>query len=67
MKILKQFDTAIKAEMLRSWLEDKGIKAVLLDDNSPYIGAAIKVRVAVSEGQYEEARQLLDEWITAGN
>lgn len=63
MKTLIYMDSVVGAEILRTRLEDSGIVAVVLDDSKPYTGtSAMGVRIAVSDGQYEEAVRLMREW-----
>lgn len=67
MKTLKVFNTVMEAHMLRSRLESCGITAVVLDEDKPYTGGALLgVRLAVGDGQYEEALALLQEWDAGG-
>lgn len=63
LKTVAEFNTQYEAEIFRSRLESEGIKAVIMNSNSPYPGVTMGeagVKVQVNDYDLESAQMIFD-------
>ena len=67
MKIIRYFNSAFEAEVVRGMLENEGIKAMVLNDNMPYSMPGTqspdftKPCLAVADENAQRAMRLIEE------
>lgn len=63
MKVVAEFNLEYEAEIAKGLLESEGIRAVIMNANSPYPGITMGrhgIQLAVNEKDFESAQMVLD-------
>ena len=63
MKVVAEFNLEYEAEIAKGLLESEGVKAVIMNANTPYPGITMGrhgVQLVVNEEDFETAQMILD-------
>ena len=63
MKVVAEFNLEYEAEIAKGLLESEGIRAVIMNANSPYPGITMGrhgIQLAVNDENFESAQMVLD-------